>query len=258
TNLTYTLGQTTLGTLTYTYDAVGGQAQLDGSWARTGLPQALASANYDATNRITTWPGQVFSYDLNGNLASDGLTSYSWSARNQLVGLNGGIGASFGYDGLERRRSKTVGGTTTTFLYDGVNLVQELSGSTPTANLLTGGGVDETLARTDAGGTKSLLIDALGSALVLADATRTLQTPYTFDPFGATAASGASSTNALQFTGRENDNDGLYYYRARYYAPSIGRFLSEDPADWRSGVDLYAYVGDNPVNLTDPYGLGPL
>jgi hypothetical protein len=101
--------------------------------------------------------------DPNGNLTSDGLTSYSWNARDQLVGLSGGTSASFAYDGVGRRRGKTVGGTTSNFLYDQVNLVQELtSGGTPTANLLTGLGIDETLTRTDAGGTSTLLVDALG------------------------------------------------------------------------------------------------
>src|SRR5262249_14235377 len=137
TGLTYTLGQTTLGTLTYTYDAAGRRTQVDGTWARTGLPQALASASYDAANRITTWAGQVLSYDLNGNLASDGLTSYSWDTRNQLVGLFGATSATFGYNASGRRQSKTVGGTSRNYMYDGLNLAQELSGNTPTANLLT-------------------------------------------------------------------------------------------------------------------------
>jgi uncharacterized protein RhaS with RHS repeats len=87
----------------------------------------VASATYDAANRITTWGGQILSYDPNGNLASDGLTSYRWNARNQLSVLSGGTSASFAYDALERRRSKAIGGTTTNFLYDGENLVQELS-----------------------------------------------------------------------------------------------------------------------------------
>jgi len=66
--------------------------------------------------------------DPNGNLGSDGLTSYTWNARNKLVGMSGGTSATFGYDGFGRRRSKTVGGTATNFLYDDLNLVQEQTG----------------------------------------------------------------------------------------------------------------------------------
>jgi YD repeat-containing protein len=81
TSLTYTLGQTTLGNLTYAYDAAGHRTSVGGSWARTGLPAALSSATYDATNRITTWGGTSFTYDLNGNQTSDGTTTSTWDAR---------------------------------------------------------------------------------------------------------------------------------------------------------------------------------
>jgi len=194
--------------------------------------------------------------DLNGNLVSDGLTSYTWNARDQLAGMTGGTSASFAYDGTNRRRGKTVSGTTTNFLYDGLNLVQELtSGGTPTANLLTGG-IDATFTRTDASGTSTLLIDALGSALALADASGSVQTQYSYEPFGVTSLSGAASANTSQYAGRENDSDGLYYYRSRYYAPTAQRFISEDPIGILGlDVNFYAYVENNPVNFTDPSGL---
>lgn len=207
-------------------------------------------------NRLLTWGSLVFSYDLNGNLASDGLTSYSWNARNQLVGLNGGTSASFAYDGMGRRRSKTVSGATTKFLYDELNFVQEQSGGgTPTANLLTGADVDETFTRADASGTSTLLIDALGSVLALADASGTVQTQYTYEPFGATTLAGATSTNTQQFTGRESDAAGLYFYRARYYTPSFARFGGEDPIGLLGGPNLFAFVANNPIGFRDPLGL---
>jgi hypothetical protein len=150
---------------------------------RTGLPQALTSATYDAGNPLLTWGSLVFSYDANGNLASDGPTSYSWNARDQLTALIGGTGASFQYDGTGRRRGKTINAVTTNFLYDGLNFVQELSGGgAVTANLLTGLDVDETFIRTNASASNTLLVDALGSTLELADAFGTLQTHYTFEP----------------------------------------------------------------------------
>jgi RHS repeat-associated protein len=172
--------------------------------------------------------------------------------------LSGIASGSLAYDGTGRRRGKTISGTTTNFLYDGLNLVQELTTSgTPTANLLTGLGFDETFARADGGGAGSLLTDALGSTIELADASGTLQTHYTYDPFGETAISGASSANGQQFTGRESDSTGEYFFRARYYDTSRGRFISEDPLGFEGGVDLYAYALDSPTNLTDPTGLDP-
>jgi RHS repeat-associated protein len=257
TSLNYALGGATLGDLTYTYDAAGNRTSVGGSWARTGIPQAVPPATFDAANRITTRGGTTFSYDLNGNLTSNGTTTYTWNVRNQLAAVSGGVTASFQYDAVGRRRGKTVGTTSTNFLYDGLNLLQELSGTTPTANLLTGLGLDETFTRTDAGGTRSPLVDALGSTLELADASGTLQTHYTFEPFGATTVSGATTTNTAQFTDRENDGTGLQYNRARYYDPISGRFISEDPLGFAAGVNFYSYVRDNPINLVDPSGLCP-
>ena len=199
-------------------------------------------------------------YDLNGNLASvteAGITTtYAWNARNQLTGIsNPGFSASFTYDGFGRRTGKTIAGATTNFVYDGLNPVQEKSGSTVTANLLTGLGIDEFFTRTDGVGTRALLTDALGSTLALADNTGTLQTQYTYEPFGYTTQTGAASTNSYKYTGREDDGSGLLYYRARYYHPRLQRFISEDPIGFGGGANFYAYVGNNPVVRTDPIGL---
>jgi RHS repeat-associated protein len=255
TSLSYSAGQTVLGDLTYTYSVTGNRTSVGGSLARTGIPQPVTGANYDAANRPTPESGVWLTYDANGNLTSDGTTTYTWNARNQLAGLSGGVSASFQYDGVGRRRGKTVS-STTTFLYDGLNLVQELtSGGTPTANLLTGLGIDETFARTDSGGTSVLLRDTLGNTLALADASGVVKTSYTYEPFGATTTSGAASANAQQYTGRENDDTGLEFYRARYYSPRLQRFLSEDPLGPAGGINLYAYVFNNPLGWTDPLGL---
>jgi RHS repeat-associated protein len=257
TSVTYTVGATTLGDLTYTYDAVGNRTSVGGSWARTGLPPALSLATYDAGNRIQLWGSQAFSYDADGNLASDGSSTYVWNARNQLVGITDGTTAAFSYDGAGRRRSGTTNGNTVRFLFDGVNVAQRLtSGGAPTANLLNGLNLDETLVFTDSSGTRSLLRDALGSTVEIADGSAALITHHTYEPFGATAVSGSSSANTAQFTGRENDQNGMYFYRARFYSTGLGRFVSEDPlGENGGGLNEYAYVRNNPVLNTDPLGL---
>src|SRR5690606_7885635 len=112
TALTYKLAGVTLGDLTYSYDAAGQRVALAGSYARTGLPPALTAATYDDANQIATWVGTTFSYDANGNLTSDGAKSYTWNARNELTTLSGAVSASFAYDGVGRRRTRTVGSTT--------------------------------------------------------------------------------------------------------------------------------------------------
>jgi RHS repeat-associated protein len=89
----------------------------------------------------------------------------------------------------------------------------------------------------------------------LADSTGAFQTSYTYEPFGNTNTFANPSTNPFQYTGRENDGTGLYYYRARYYNPVIQRFISEDPSDILGGINLYAYAGNNPIGFRDPMGL---
>ena len=223
------------------------------------LPATLASASYDANNRLTQWGSQTLSYDADGNLTGDGTNSYTWNTRNQLMGISGGSTASFVYDALGRRESKTIGGTSTNFLYDGLNLEQELNGTTPTVNYLTGAGIDEVFSRTDSTGSYSYLTDNLGSSLALTNSSDAISTSYSYEPYGNTTQSGSASTNALQYTGRENDGTGLYYYRARYYNPTYGRFIGEDPMGFSgSGPNLYSYVLESPINMFDALGLSSL
>jgi RHS repeat-associated protein len=257
TSITFKKGGTTLGTLTYTYDAAGRRTVLGGTWARTGLPQVVASASYNANNQQTAWGSQTNTFDLNGNLTSDGTNAYTWDARDRLASISGGATASFAYDPTGRRASKTISGTTTQFLYDGANPVQEFSGAGAVlANLLTGLSIDEYFTRTDGSGRRTLLADALRSILSLADDAGALQTSYTYEPFGNTTVSGQANGNSFQYTGRENDQNGAYYYRARYYNPAQHRLISEDPVRLASGdVNAYAYVHDSPINLSDPSGL---
>lgn len=253
TSLTYTFGSTTLGSLTYTYDAAGNRMSVGGTWAATGLPQPLLSATYDAGNQIATWAGRAFDYDANGSLVSDGLTSYGWNARSELSSLSGGTAASFGYDGMERRRLKTTS-SGTSYIFDGVSVTQERVGGAQAATILSGG-VDEVFQRTDIDGTRGILTDGMGSVIALTDASGVARTRYTYEPFGSTSTSGVTSTNPTQYTGRDNDSTGLYYYRARYYDPRLQRFISEDPSGFAAGdVNLHRYVRNNPTGYRDPSG----
>jgi RHS repeat-associated protein len=219
------------------------------------LPAALSSATYDDANQIATWGGTSFSYDSNGNLTSDGTRTYTWNARNELTGISGPVSASFAYDGLGRRRAKTVSGATTQFLYDGLNPVQELASGTPTANTLTGLAIDEYFRRIDSSTTRYYLADALQSSIALADGLGALQTSYTYEPFGGLSTSGGATTNTHAYAGREADGTGLFHYRARYYDPRLQRFIAEDPIGIKGDVNLHRYVRNDPVLYRDPLGL---
>ena len=257
TQLTYTGPAGPLGNVTYQYDASGNRVGVGGSFARTLLPDPVPGTTYDAANRQVAFGGEILTYDRNGNLTGDGANTYTWDSRNRLAAITGlTSAASFQYDPFGRRVRKTLDGITTEFLYDGDNPVQEISSTTGLTTSLPGLGLDEIFHRTDAAGPRMLLTDALGSTLALTDAAGTLQTTYTYAPFGATSVAGSASENSLQFTGREHEGTGLYYYRLRYYHPTRQRFLSEDPIGLAGGdVNLYAYVRNQPTLFVDPYGL---
>jgi RHS repeat-associated protein len=103
------------------------------------------------------------------------------------------------------------------------------------------------------------LKDALGSTIALVDVNGNIQTSYTYDPYGGTSVTGTSNGNEFQYTGRENEGNGLYFYRARYYSPLLGRFISEDPLGFAGDDDnLYAYAFDAPTDFIDPLGTDAL
>jgi len=163
-----------------------------------------------------------------------------------------------GDDPLGRRKGKTLAGVTTRYLYDGANPIQEKQNGAVSANLLAGPNLDEWYARTAAGQTHSYLPDALGSTLKLTDSSQAIVAGYTYEPYGKASVSGSPGTNSLTYTGREDDGTGLYYYRARYYHPGIGRFVQEDPIGLAGGANLYGFVAGNPVSKKDPQGLAPI
>jgi uncharacterized protein RhaS with RHS repeats len=169
TGITYKFNANTLGDLSYMYDSLGRRTLVDGSFASTGLPSAVTSATYDAANELTNWNGTSLSYDLNGNMLSDGVNTFTWNARNQVASLNN---VSLQYDAFGRRIQNIAGKS---FLYDGANATQELSGGTVLANLVSGG-VDEVFTRADSAGTFTQLKDALGSTIALVDAAGNVQT----------------------------------------------------------------------------------
>ncbi len=242
--------------MTYHYDAAGNRTSLTRANAAASLlPAAVASATHDAANEQTAFAGATLTYDANGNLTNDGTNTYVWDARNRLVSISGGATASFKYDPLGRRVSKVIGSTSSQFLYDGNDIAAEIGGSAVGASYLRSLNIDEPFIRQAGTGNEFYHADALGSSLALSNTQGASGTTYTYEPFGKTTVTGTSA-NTLQYTGRENDGTGLYYYRARYYSPMAHRFMAEDPLEFAAGdMNLYAYVWDSPTNYTDQFGL---
>jgi len=197
--------------------------------------------------------------DANGNLTTltDGTqtTNLTWDARDRVIGLEQpGTLASFAY-AFGRRLAKTVNGAATQFLYDGLDIAQQLEAQR-TTTYLRSLAIDETLGLSNPDGAFFLTADALGSTLAVTDTAGIAVTEYTYDTFGSVSATNPGFPDPFQFTGRENDGlAGLYYYRARYYHPGLARFIAEDPVGLAGGLNFYAYARGNPTRFGDPSGL---
>ncbi len=164
--------------------------------------------------------------------------------------------SSFKYDAFGSRIEKKINGKTIQYLYDVLDIVQEIQNGMVYADYIRTLNLDEPLARIKSDGTiRYYHADALGSVIALTDEIGTVRTQYNYSPFGEAEIIGEPSDNPFQYTGRENDNTGLYYYRFRYYSPILKRFISEDPIGLMGGVNLYLYIQDSPINWNDPLGL---
>ena len=230
--------------------------------ART-MPLTKAVDSSTSTERVEVLASDssAYTYDLNGNMTLYGELSFTWDQKNRLVRVTGTPEGTvdYTYDALDRRVSKVVNGVTTQYLYDGLNIVAETDEyDTVVAWYVMGLSVDEPLVRIDASGNElTYHADVLGSIVALTNSSGAVTTQYNYSPFGVTEVIGTDISQPFRFTGREWDAEtGMYYYRARYYAPELKRFISEDPIRFESGDEnWYRYVGNDPVNFTDSLGL---
>jgi RHS repeat-associated protein len=203
-----------------------------------------------------TGTSNTLTYDPSGNLTSDGTRTFEWDAENRLTAVKqgGNTLASFTYDGNGRRATKTAGGVTTTYVYDGSQFLEERPSGGSTKRYVYGPGIDQPLAQSVGGVTSYFAADHLGSVVRTTDATGAPTLTRQYDPWGNLLQ--GSTTSGYAFTGREWDSEtGLYYYRARYYDPKLGRFISEDPSRFEGAVNFYSYVDNRPASAVDPSGL---
>jgi RHS repeat-associated protein len=238
----------------YTYDPVGNRSASLG----------VSPYTYNTSNELTSTPSTSYTYDNNGNLLTSltgsNTTTYTWDFENRLssVTLPGSGGTvSFAYDPFGRRIKKVSSAGTSIFAYDSKNLIEETNGTgAVVARYTQTQNIDEPLAMLRSSATSYYEADGLGSITSLSNPAGALAQTYTFDSFGKQTASSGSLVNPFQYTAREFDPEiSLYNYRERYYDPSVGRFLSEDPIRPDDAIDFYAYVSNNPINFTDPLGL---
>jgi RHS repeat-associated protein len=188
------------------------------------------------------------------------LTHDSFSRLTQVskTGTNGVPVENYKYDDSGRRIQKTVGSTSTNFLYDGPDIVNQYDNNwmSPLASYTHGPGTDDPIMRVAGGTTQFYHQDGIGSVVGVTNQSGVTDGTVRYDAWGNKIPL-TGTIPQYGYTGREPDDTGLVYYRARYYDPSIGRFTQKDPIGMNGGLNLYAYVRGNPVNFNDPLGLSP-
>jgi RHS repeat-associated protein len=221
-----------------------GHYNLNRGYTANGLNQ------YSATGSITP------TYDAKGNLTSAGATTYVYTSENLLTSASGGI--AIAYDPA-MRLYQTSGGSagTTRFGYDGSALIAEYNGSNAMLRrYVHGPGADEPLLWYEGSGTSDrrfLHSDERGSVVAVTNSSGTTLNVNGYDEHGIP---NAGNVGRFQYTGQTWLPElGMYYYKARIYSPTLGRFLQPDPIGYGDGMNMYAYVGGDPVNFTDPTGM---
>lgn len=269
TRITHSNNAQTLEDLQYSYNSDDEVTSIVSLASETRLPAARNFGAADAANRIFQTGPTGYSHDAVGQTttrsAAQGTTAYQWDARGRLrqVSLPSGQTVSYDYDAIGRRSSRAIGGLTTTFLYDGMDVVLDRNSDSSGIDYVNGLNIDDKLRQSgEATSPLYFLLDHANSTVALSDASGNVAQRQQYEAFGAGASGGLSR---FTYTGRELDpTTALMYYRARWYDPEIGRFLSEDPigrgAKQNPGIitgdlNLYSYVRNSPLKLTDPMGL---
>jgi len=236
---------------TYTYDALGNRLTSAGS---------AVSATYDAQNRITSNGATSYTFDREGHLVTQSdqpttSTGYAWNAAGQLTSVTHSDQSttSYRYDPFGNLVEENDRGAVTRWAWDGANQRLQYDGSNNLlAGWVTGAGAATPLEMTSGGQSSYYLRDGAENVVALTNAGGSTAATYTYDSFGRTLASTGTAANPMGFAGALHDaGSGMYSMHARFYDPTLGRFLSEDPV---RHVNAYSYVKNDPANYFDPSG----
>jgi len=247
---------------------------VDNSWFQytPPAPQTISYAPADPDNGYTSStsdPGQgsiTYTYDGNHNLTFDGVHTLTYDVENRLIKAQNAawVTSQYQYDPLGHRSQKQVGEAVTQFVLAGSDEIADYScysgTCTPWTLTVRGVGGLPVASITPATGGQGEAVafyhhDVLGSTTAAtAEGTDGPAEVYLYSEFGMPIG----GSLPYEFAGYRYDSEtGLYYVKARYYSPNMGRFLQTDPIGIAGGRNQYAYVNNDPLNLVDPTGLCP-
>lgn len=248
----------------YTYDALGNRLR------KNDLVTGIAmNYEYDSNSRLTKMDTLTLSYDLNGNLIARqthaGTTVYHYDFENNLIEEQTPTGetTAYAYDGQGRRIKRIKNTGTTHYIWEHrlSNIIGEVtSGDSPIVKNIYSLAVDRLIKQVRFGTSAYYHYDALGSVTELTAATNVLLNQYRYNAFGGIVSETENIANDYGFTSRNRESNGLYYYRSRFYAPDIGRFITKDYYEGSVFLPItlhkYLYAYNSPTNYRDPSGLG--
>ncbi|MGH8019268.1 MAG: RHS repeat-associated core domain-containing protein [Opitutaceae bacterium] len=244
----------------FTYDAVGNRVEV----SEDGVVTRYATNNLNQYTRVGAFAP---THDRNGNLAGMGEWLYRYDAMNRLVeASNGTMTARFFYDAKNRCVARSYNGRVQLNTYDNWNLIEERDGNgAQQARYVHGRRIDEIVVMVNRHGVFYPHHDVLGNVIMLTGPDGSIVERYDYSVEGKVTVFDTSGKelpdsaveNRWMFTGREwLAKVGLYDYRNRMYAASIGRFIQTDPVLFKAGdVNIYRYVDNRFLRFTDPSGL---